>query len=66
MRVEDYGQKRDPGDICYYAAGGNLVFYYADYNYLNVLVRLGRLDCGIEPLLTKGKFPLHIQLLSKN
>ena len=54
-----------PGDICYYAPWGNLVLYYAAYNYSSGLVRLGRLDGGIEPLLTKGKFPLHIQLLSK-
>ena len=54
-----------PGDICYYAPWGNLVLYYADYNYSNGLIRLGRLDDGIEPLFTRGKFPLHIQLLSK-
>ena len=50
------------GDICYYAPWGNLVFYYASYRYSKGLVRLGRLDGGIEPLLTRGTFPLHIQL----
>ena len=53
-----------PGDICYYAPWGNLVLYYADYKYSNGLVRLGRLNGGIEPLLTRGKFPLHIEFLS--
>lgn len=50
-----------PGDICYYAPWGNLVFYYASYRYSNGLVRLGRMDSGIEPLLTKGTFPMSIR-----
>jgi hypothetical protein len=53
-----------PGDLCYYAPWGNLVFYYADYRYSRGVIRLGRLDGGIEPLLTRGKFPLHIKRLS--
>ena len=52
-----------PGDVCYYAPWGNLVLYYASYRYSNGLVRLGRLDSGIEPLLTKGTFPLHIRAI---
>lgn len=52
-----------PGDICYYAPWGNLVFYYASYRYSNGLVRLGRLDGGIEPMLTRGEFPLRVQSL---
>jgi hypothetical protein len=53
-----------PGDLCYYAPWGNLVFFYDNYRYSNGLIRLGRLDNGFEPLLTKGKFPLRIELLS--
>lgn len=53
-----------PGDIGYYAPWGNLAFYHGKYRYSNGLIRLGRLDDGIEPLLTKGRFPLRIQSLS--
>lgn len=49
-----------PGDLCYYAPWGNLVFFYAGYRFSRGLIRLGRLDGGFTPLLTKGKFPLQI------
>lgn len=52
------------GDLCYYAPWGNLVFFYGSYRYSAGLIRLGRLDNGIEPLLTRGKFPLRARLLS--
>jgi hypothetical protein len=50
------------GDLCYYAPWGNLVFYYDSYRYSPGLIRLGRLDGGIQPLLTRGKFPLTAEL----
>jgi hypothetical protein len=53
-----------PGDLCYYAPWGNLAFFYAGYRYSSGLILLGRLDGGIEPLLTKGEFPLRIERLS--
>jgi hypothetical protein len=49
-----------PGDLCYYAPWGNLAFFYAGYRYSAGLIRLGRLDIGFEPLLTRGKFPLRV------
>jgi hypothetical protein len=49
-----------PGDLCYYAPWGNLVFFYAAYRFSRGLIRLGRLDGGVAPLLTRGKFPLRI------
>jgi hypothetical protein len=49
-----------PGDLCYYAPWGNLAFFYAGYRYSRGLIRLGRLDNGFAPLLTRGKFPLRI------
>jgi hypothetical protein len=53
-----------PGDLCYYAPWGNLAFFHADYRYSRGLIRLGRLDAGIEPLLVRGEFLLRIELLS--
>jgi hypothetical protein len=53
-----------PGDLCYYAPWGNLAFFHAGYRYSRGLIRLGRLDGGIEPLLLRGEFPLRVELLS--
>jgi hypothetical protein len=49
-----------PGDLCYYAPWGNLAFFYAGYRFSRGLIRLGRLDNGFAPLLTRGKFPIRI------
>lgn len=49
-----------PGDFCYYAPWGNLVFFYEGYRYSPGLIRLGRIEGGIAPLLLRGTFPLRI------
>jgi len=51
------------GDLCYYAPWGNLAFFHGDYRYSNGLIRIGRLDDGPQPLLTRGKFALRIEHL---
>lgn len=64
-RLADEGREafggEAPGDVCYYAPWGNLVLYHAPYRYSRGLVRLGRLDAGVTPLLTRGTFPLRIR-----
>jgi hypothetical protein len=50
-----------PGDLCYYIPWGNLAFFCGSYRSSRDLIRLGRLDGGVEPLLTRGKFPLRIE-----
>jgi hypothetical protein len=52
-----------PGDLAYYAPWGNLAFFYGSYRYSTGLIRLGRIDGDIAPLLARGKFDLHIKLL---
>ena len=52
------------GDLCYYAPWGNLVMYYAPYRWSRGLIRLGRLDGGIAPLMVRGEFPLRVERLS--
>ena len=52
-----------PGDLCYYAPWGNLAFFYDSYRYSDGLIRLGRIDGDIAPLLVRGKFDLHIKRL---
>ena len=53
-----------PGDLCYYAPWGNLAFFHGTYRYSNGLIRLGRLESGTGPLLTRGKFRLRIEMVS--
>lgn len=38
------------GDLAYYAPWGNLAIFYRDFGYSKGLVRLGRLDSGVEAL----------------
>ncbi|KQX15241.1 MFS transporter (plasmid) [Ensifer adhaerens] len=52
------------GDLCYYIPWGNLAFFHGDYISTRDLIRLGRIDGAIEPLLTRGEFPLRIERLS--
>jgi hypothetical protein len=44
------GSDPDVGDIAYYAPWGNLAIYYRDFGYSAGLVKLGRIDAGIETL----------------
>lgn len=51
------------GDLCYYAPWGNLAFFHGGYRYSNGLIRIGRVEDGPQPLLTRGKFALRIEHL---
>lgn len=53
-----------PGDLCYYIPWGNLAFFHGEYVSSRDLLRLGRIDGGVEPLRTRGEFPLRIECLS--
>lgn len=50
-----------PGDLGYYAPWGNLAMYHGPYRYSAGLIRLGRFDDGIAPLLKRGTHPLRIE-----
>jgi hypothetical protein len=50
-----------PGDIGYFAPWGNLAFYHGGYRWSEGLIRLGRIEGDIRPLLTPGKFRLEIR-----
>ena len=52
-----------PGDLAYYAPWGNLAFFHGSYRYSPGLIRLGRIDGDVAPLLARGKFDLRIELL---
>jgi hypothetical protein len=53
------------GDIAYYAPWGNLAIFYKDFGYSNGLVKLGRIDSGIEALSVRGPLKVTIEPLGK-
>ncbi|MEZ4380327.1 MAG: cyclophilin-like fold protein, partial [Nannocystaceae bacterium] len=44
------GVDPDVGDITYYAPWGNLAIFYRDFGYADGLVRVGRIDAGVDAL----------------
>ena len=54
-----------PGDIAYYAPWGNLAIFYKDAGYAKGLVKLGRLDSGIDALSVRGSVKVTIEPLGK-
>lgn len=53
------------GDITYYAPWGNLAIFYRDFGYAKGLVKLGRIDSGIEALAVPGALKVTIEPLEK-
>lgn len=51
------------GDIAYYAPWGNIAIFYKAYRYSQGLIRLGRIESPIEPLLIDGPFSITIKPL---
>ncbi|MNR35695.1 hypothetical protein D3C85_1535600 [compost metagenome] len=41
------------GDLAYYAPWGNLAIFHKDFRYSSGLVKLGRLDSGVELMLRR-------------
>lgn len=52
-----------PGDLCYFRGWGNLAFFHADYTYRGDLIRLGRIEGPIAPLLVRGSHTLRLDLI---
>jgi hypothetical protein len=48
------------GDITYYAPWGNLALFYRDFGYAPGLVRLGRIETGIDVLSKPGPLTVTI------
>lgn len=51
-----------PGDLCYFRGWGNLAMFYSSYQYRGDLIRLGRIEGSVDPLLVKGNFRLRLEL----
>jgi len=64
LSTEDAPDGTDPsiGDITYYAPWGNLAIFYRDFGYSRGLVKLGRIDAGMEALAAPGSLTVTIDL----
>ncbi|GFM82031.1 hypothetical protein PSCICN_27230 [Pseudomonas cichorii] len=49
------------GDLAYYVPWGNLAIYHKDFSYSKGLVKLGRLDSGVELMRQPGTFKATIR-----
>jgi hypothetical protein len=49
------------GDITYYAPWGNLAIFYKDFSYSSGLVKLGKIDSGLEALSVSGSVKVTIE-----
>lgn len=53
------------GDIAYYAPWGNLAVYYRDFGYSDGLVKLGKIDSGMEALNRPGPLRATIEIVER-
>ena len=53
----------DVGDITYYAPWGNIAIFYKDFGYAGGLVKLGRIDSGLDVLRASGRLEARIETL---
>lgn len=56
------GHTPSAGDIGYYAPWGNLAIYHKDFAFSSGLVRLGRLDTGIDAMRRAGVQGVKVEL----
>jgi hypothetical protein len=54
------------GDIAYYSPWGNLAIFYRDFRYSSGLIKLGKIDSGIEALNVTGFAQVTIELNDKS
>ncbi|WP_108260022.1 cyclophilin-like fold protein [Mangrovicoccus ximenensis] len=52
-----------PGDLCYFLGWGNLALFHDDYTFRDDLIRLGRIEGDVAPLLHKGTYPVRIEMI---
>ncbi|SIS03345.1 hypothetical protein SAMN05878482_1107 [Peribacillus simplex] len=56
------GVEASSGDLTYYAPWGNLAIFYQDFRYSNGLIKLGKIESGIEKLANlSGDFEIVIE-----
>jgi len=50
------------GDITYYSPWGNLAIFHKDFGYSSGLIKLGKIDSGLESLSVSGSVEVTIEL----
>ncbi|MCM3791540.1 cyclophilin-like fold protein [Domibacillus indicus] len=56
------GSEPSAGDFTYYAPWGNLAIFYKDFGYSTGLIKLGKIESGIEKLESiQGNFTVQIE-----
>ncbi len=55
----------DVGDITYYAPWGNVAIFYRDFGYASGLIRLGRINSGLDALKTPGASKITIEVIGQ-
>lgn len=55
------GYDPEIGDLTVYAPWGNLAIFYRDFGYARGLIRLGRIEGSIDPLIQDGEIPVRIE-----
>jgi hypothetical protein len=65
LSVEGAPPGSDPsvGDVSYYAPWGNLAFFRKDFHYSSGLIKLGRIDTGLEALNVPRSVEVTIDLV---
>ena len=53
------------GDVSYYAPWGNLALFYRPFEYSAGLVRLGKIESGVEALRGRGPLNVKIELMER-
>lgn len=53
----------EPGDIAYYAPWGNLAVFYCDFGPSPGLIRLARVDSGVEAFAVAGPVKARVEIL---
>lgn len=66
LSIDDAPDGIDPavGDLAYYAPWGNLAIFYRDFGYSRGLVRLGRIESGLEDIAKTGG-PVRVERLGE-
>jgi hypothetical protein len=54
------------GDIAYYAPWGNLAIFYKDFAYSDGLIKLGKIDSGLESVIADGSLKITIEPISNS
>ena len=57
-------RQRSPRRSLLLCPWSNLALFYGSYRYSSGLIRLGRIEGGVEPFLARGEFPLSVERIS--